>query len=484
MAELHPIVLHFHIALLAFSLITTFITFSLAILEKIDFFNRKFVVRLFRGKLKAPQKTVTIYVDKFEFVAFACLVYGLISIVIAIAAGVLDASGSIGIENISIDNFFKGIEAVTKSEILSYKAIWTIFGTYFFILAAVIRIYFVNVRHERLCGQNILIQILHLGSQFVGYLILTMVAGAGAILVYGGTLISDLPILNSFLPGQGGDLLPIVLIAALVSLILIIIAGFSKKPPVMTPPVEIPAEHEEEHEITLWPAILAFGTALVAIAVLLFAQGEELSAIAFFWAFFVLLISFIFNEAYTQKLFKKPKEGWVWLFLGSEVILFSMIIGTSFGLRIASGANWPVPSETLNIPLTAVNTFILIVSSFTMVKAVETIQNDNPKGLRNFLLATCILGSIFLSIQVIEYLSLLHEGFTPTTNLFGSTFYIQTGLHGAHVFFGVLIVLFTTLRAHQGGFTKENHAGVELVGLYWHFVDLVWIILFTLVYLI
>ena len=91
---------------------------------------------------------------------------------------------------------------------------------------------------------------------------------------------------------------------------------------------------------------------------------------------------------------------------------------------------------------------------------------------------------MFLGIQITEYLQLLHDGFTPTTGLFGSTFYFQTGLHGAHVFFGVLLVLFTTLRAHQGGFTKENHAGVELVGLYWHFVDLVWIILFTLVYLI
>ncbi|MHA2306200.1 MAG: cytochrome c oxidase subunit 3 [Candidatus Hodarchaeales archaeon] len=180
----------------------------------------------------------------------------------------------------------------------------------------------------------------------------------------------------------------------------------------------------------------------------------------------------------------KPKEGWVWLFLGSEVILFAMIIGTSFGLRVASGANWPNPSEVLNIPLTALNTFILIVSSFTMVKAVESIQQNNPRNLRNYLLLTFGLGVIFLGIQISEYLQLLHEGFTPTTNIFGSTFYVQTGLHGAHVFFGVFLVLFTALRAHQGGFTQENHAGVELVGLYWHFVDLVWIILFTLVYLI
>jgi heme/copper-type cytochrome/quinol oxidase subunit 3 len=236
--------------------------------------------------------------------------------------------------------------------------------------------------------------------------------------------------------------------------------------------------------VTLWPAALAFGTIFVAFAILLFTQGKVVSALGFFWIFFIVLLGFIYNEAYTQKLFNKPKEGWIWLFLGSEVILFSMIIGTSFGLRIASGTSWPNPSEILNVPLTAINTFILIISSFTMVKSVDAIQQGKQKQLRNYLIATVGLGVLFLSIQMYEYTQLLHEGLTPTTNLFGSTFYVQTGLHGAHVFFGVLLVLFTALRAHQGGFSKENHAGVELVGLYWHFVDLVWIILFTLVYLI
>ena len=119
-----------------------------------------------------------------------------------------------------------------------------------------------------------------------------------------------------------------------------------------------------------------------------------------------------------------------------------------------------------------------------MVKSVEAIQLERRNRLWQYLGATAALGAIFLSIQVIEYTHLFHDGFTPTTNLFGSTFYVQTGLHGAHVFFGVLLVLFTTLKAYQGGFSKENYAGVELVGLYWHFVDLVWIVLFTLVYLI
>jgi heme/copper-type cytochrome/quinol oxidase subunit 3 len=480
MAEIHPIVLHFHVALLAFSLITCVIAFSLSILVRLDFFNRKFVIRLLRGRLLAKQTSLAIYVDKFEFASFISLIFGLITIVIAGIAGFLDASGRIGLVNISIETFLLGFDAASKSEIISFKVIWAIFGTYFFIYAALIRIYFVNYRHERLYSQNLLFQFIHLASQAIGYVILVIVASAGAIIVYGGTLVSDIPILAIFLPQGRGDLLPIVLITAFLFIILTIIAGFSRKPSTLVPTIE---EHEEEHEVTLWPATLAIGTGFVAWAILLFAQGEVLSAFAFFWIFFVLLIAFIFKESYSHNLFK-TKESWIWLFLGSEVILFTVIIGTCFAFRIASGPSWPIPSKVLNVPLTAVNTFILIMSSFTMVKAVEGIQNGDKNQLRNFLFLTFLFGVTFISIQVIEYLSLFHEGFTPTTNLFGSTFYLQTGLHGAHVFFGLLLVLFTALKASQGGFTQKNHAGVELVGIYWHFVDLVWIILFTLVYLI
>jgi heme/copper-type cytochrome/quinol oxidase subunit 3 len=480
MAEIHPIVLHFHIALLALSLVTSVFAFGLSIFARLDFFKRKFVVRLLRGRLLVKRTSLVLYTDKFEFVSFVSLIFGLITIIIAGIAGFLDASGRIGLANISIETFLLGFDAASLSEILSFKVIWTIFGTYFFLYAAFIRIYFVNYRHERLYGQNLIFQFIHLASQAIGYLILMIVASAGAIIVYGGTLVSDIPILASFLPQGGGDLLPIVLITAFLFIILTVIAGFARKPSNIVPPKE---EHEEEHEVTLWPATLAIGTGFVAWAILLFAQGDVFSAFAFFWIFFVLLIAFIFKESYSHKLFK-TRESWIWLFLGSEVILFTVIIGTSFALRIASGPSWPIPSQILNVPLTAVNTFILILSSFTMVKAVEGIQNGDQNRLRNFLFVTFLFGTTFISIQVIEYLSLFHEGFTPTTNLFGSTFYLQTGLHGAHVFFGLLLVLFTTLRASQGGFTQENHAGVELVGIYWHFVDLVWIILFTLVYLI
>jgi heme/copper-type cytochrome/quinol oxidase subunit 3 len=484
MAELHPIVLHFPVASLALSVFTTIVAIIFTIMEKLDFFNRNRVKKFTRGKELITQQSCRQFATQYESISFFLLIVGLAILPITGLAGFLDASGNIGISNVNLDNLAQGVANAARSEVISYKVIWAIIGTALFLYAAIIRIYFVNYRKVRFYDQPILYWFIYAISQIVGYLVLTLVAGAGAIIVYEGTLIQDIPIFSSFLPGGHGDFLPVLLIVALILVFLTIMAGFSRKPKEIKPPNNLIDEQHEEHEVTLWPAALAFGTLFVAFAILQFTEGKELAAIGFLWIFFVVLLGFIFNEAYTQKLFKKPREGWVWLFLGSEVILFSMIIGTSLGLRVASGTNWPNPSDVLNIPLTAINTFVLIISSFTMVKSVEAIQQDKPKQLRNYLLATFGLGSIFLTIQVSEYLELLHVGFTPTTNLFGSTFYIQTGLHGAHVFFGVLLVLFTTLRAHQGGFTKENHGGVELVGLYWHFVDLVWIILFTLVYLI
>ena len=484
MAELHPIVLHFHIANLALSIFTFLVAIVVVIFEQTDFFNRRRVRRIFRGRELMDQRTCRIYADKFEFVAFMFLIYGIVTLVVAGIAGFLDASGNVGIGTISLDNVVAGISEASLSSILGYKVIYAIIGSSYFLFAAVIRIYFVSYRKERFFSQHPFYWVVFILSQILGYLLLTLVSGAGAIRVYGGTLISDIPILGEMLPGGSIDPTPIILIGTLLIVFLIVFAGFSKKSPQIIPLKGETHDEHEEHEVTLWPAALAFGTVFVAAAIINFTDGNELAAFGFFWTFFIVLLAFIFNEAYSQNLFNRPKEGWVWLFLGSEVILFSMIIGTSFGLRVASGADWPDQSQILNIPLTALNTFILIISSFTMVKSVDAIQQGNQASSRKYLLATAGLGTLFLTIQVSEYLELFGHHFTPTTNLFGSTFYIQTGLHGAHVFFGVLLVIFTTLRAYQGGFTRENHAGIELVGLYWHFVDLVWIVLFTLVYLI
>jgi heme/copper-type cytochrome/quinol oxidase subunit 3 len=191
----------------------------------------------------------------------------------------------------------------------------------------------------------------------------------------------------------------------------------------------------------------------------------------------------------------------MWVFLASEVMFFTSLIGAYIILRFGTD-QWAFPAVPLEeggsplaIQLTAFNTFMLICSSVTMVKAFASIEQGDQKQLRLFLLATVLLGASFVSIQVFEYIKLAHEGFlprcseelaalVPNCNLFGSTFYTMTGFHGTHVSIGVLCMIFVTVRAFRGKYTKENHGGVEVIGLYWHFVDLVWIILFTIVYLI
>ena len=182
----------------------------------------------------------------------------------------------------------------------------------------------------------------------------------------------------------------------------------------------------------------------------------------------------------------------MWVFLLSEIMFFTGLIGAYIILRYARPEAWTEPGTVLNVPLTAFNTFVLICSSVTMVKAFAAIEAGDQRGLRLWLLATVFLGAFFLSIQAIEYYKLVEEGFVPAVAryaaeggpLYGMTFYTLTGFHGAHVTVGVLALIFTSVRAFRGAYTAADHGGVEIMGLYWHFVDLVWIILFTIVYLI
>ncbi|MGH7565385.1 MAG: cytochrome c oxidase subunit 3 [Gemmatimonadota bacterium] len=182
----------------------------------------------------------------------------------------------------------------------------------------------------------------------------------------------------------------------------------------------------------------------------------------------------------------------MWVFLLSEVMFFSSLIGAYIILRFAHPEQWAEPNQVLAVPLTGFNTFMLICSSVTMVKAFAAIEHGDQAGLKKWLIATIILGASFVGIQVYEYIHLAHEGFVPSVAgyaaeggpLYGSTFYTMTGFHGAHVTIGVLALIFTTVKAFRGKYSAEDYGGVEIMGLYWHFVDLVWIILFTIVYLI
>jgi len=182
----------------------------------------------------------------------------------------------------------------------------------------------------------------------------------------------------------------------------------------------------------------------------------------------------------------------MWVFLLSEVMFFTSLIGAYIILRFANPDAFAEPGVVLNVPLTAANTFILICSSVTMVKAFAAIQQGDQAGLKRWLIATAAIGALFVGVQVYEYIQLAGHGFVPTVDLYtaegrplyGATFYTMTGFHGAHVTIGVLCLLFVTWRAFRGKYTAQSHGGVEIIGLYWHFVDLVWIILFTIVYLI
>lgn len=172
----------------------------------------------------------------------------------------------------------------------------------------------------------------------------------------------------------------------------------------------------------------------------------------------------------------------MWLFLASEIMFFAGLIVAYLSLRFSKPA-WPVAAELLNVPLVALNTFILIFSSVTMVLAYDRAEHGDHRRVPYFLLATAVLGAIFVTIQGLEWGELAGEGISISTDLFGASFYTVTGFHGAHVTGGVIWVLWTAIKAFRGRYVQD-HLGIELVGLYWHFVDVVWIFLFTIIYLI
>jgi cytochrome c oxidase subunit 3 len=174
----------------------------------------------------------------------------------------------------------------------------------------------------------------------------------------------------------------------------------------------------------------------------------------------------------------------MWLFLVSDSLTFGGLLCAYGALRMGS-PDWPVPSTVLDIPLTAFNTFVLVCSSVTMVKALSAIRQGNVQRMRKFLLFTALGGILFLSIQAYEYHHLLFvDNLRLRTSLFCATFFSLTSFHGAHVFSGVVYILIMVWRSTKGEFSAQNNTRIEVLGLYWHFVDLVWILVFTFVYLL
>ncbi|HEX2032975.1 MAG TPA: heme-copper oxidase subunit III [Chloroflexota bacterium] len=174
----------------------------------------------------------------------------------------------------------------------------------------------------------------------------------------------------------------------------------------------------------------------------------------------------------------------MWTFLGSECVFFGALITTYFIYRPMILAGEPKPHEVLDINFTALLAFILLMSSLTMVLALSALQHNHRRAGSYWLLATALLGTLFLGGQTYEFTKLAQEGVTLTSGIFGQCFLLLTGFHGTHVFVGVLWLLACFARAIRGGFHGGNFVGVEIAGLYWHFVDVVWVAIFTLIYLI
>ena len=173
----------------------------------------------------------------------------------------------------------------------------------------------------------------------------------------------------------------------------------------------------------------------------------------------------------------------MWAFLGSDVMFFGAFISTYLVYRGKSLVG-PYPSEILNIPITSVSTFVLLMSSLAMVLGLHYVKEGEKNKGTLWILVVVVLGSVFMGFQFVEFREFAHLGLTPRTNIFGTTFFILTGIHGAHVTIGVIWMAFLAYSSHNGALRSDNALDLEIAGLYWHFVDIVWIVIFTVIYLI
>jgi cytochrome c oxidase subunit 3/cytochrome o ubiquinol oxidase subunit 3 len=174
----------------------------------------------------------------------------------------------------------------------------------------------------------------------------------------------------------------------------------------------------------------------------------------------------------------------MWAFLGSDCMFFGSLIGTYLAYK-GKSLSGPGPHDVFDIPLTSYSAALLLASSLTMVLALANLQHNRVKSAARWLLVTALLGLHFVLNQVYEFTTfVLHHGLKLSTNLFGSSFFVLTGFHGAHVTGGVIWLLILVGLAWRGQLDARDYTKVEIAGLYWHFVDIVWIAIFTVIYLI
>src|SRR5213594_3478959 len=235
-----------------------------------------------------------------------------------------------------------------------------------------------------------------------------------------------------------------------------------------------------------WPVVMALGMVTAAVGVLTHLVLVLLGALLTVFAAFRFALEHHDKPEHAHQaggLGLDHRKLALWVFLGSECFFFGTLVATYLAYKGRSVVG-PAPHEILNIPVTSVSTFDLLMSSLLMVLALAAVQRGDRRQARLWLFGTAFFGLIFLGFQAWEFTEFVHAGFTLQRNLFGSTFFVLTGLHGTHVAIGVLWLLSLWVLDLRGRLGAADAVKVEIAGLYWHFVDVVWIAIFTLVYLI
>ena len=252
-------------------------------------------------------------------------------------------------------------------------------------------------------------------------------------------------------------------------------------------------KNSEESKGSFAPVIIAAGVAITLLGLVIFIPLFVAGLVIIGAALFKIFKDgaqerFTENKEEAEEKFPlesvgKEKLG-LWVFLASEILIFGSLIIAYVYVRVNS-SSWPVAAQTHNVLLGMTNTIILLTSSLAMVLSLYFIRAGSIKGLKIGLVGTFVLGFVFLAIKFgFEWPQLISNGFTINSGLPASSYFILTGLHGLHVAVGLVGIGYLMLRAFNGGFTNTKHVAVENIGLYWHFVDIVWMFLFPLFYLI
>jgi len=250
-------------------------------------------------------------------------------------------------------------------------------------------------------------------------------------------------------------------------------------------------EHTKESKSSYSPLLIAAGIAILFVGLVIFLPLSVGGAVLLGIGLFTLFkdngkfsdLKESLEEKFPFDFLSKQKLG-VWVFIASEILIFGSLIIAYVFVRLSS-SSWPVASQVHNVNLGMVNTIILLTSSLAIVFSLYSIRAGNTKGLKIGLAGTFALGASFLVIKLgIEWPTYYHNGFTVSSGLPGSTYFMLTGLHAAHVAAGLVAVGYLIVRTFKAGFTSTNNSVIENVALYWHFVDIIWMFLFPLFYLI